>query len=85
MIGASTPEGLAARFTAIAHTWVGDGPAERAERARRKLLAASPSAPIDPNKPRPSRADAEQAVKTLLAYIGEDSTREGHSMTTTPF
>ena len=40
MIGASTPEGLAARFTAIAHTWVGDGPAERAERARRKLLTA---------------------------------------------
>src|SRR5436189_5700534 len=35
------------------------------------------AAPIDPNKPRPSRADAEQAVKTLLGYIGEDSTREG--------
>jgi GTP cyclohydrolase I len=36
-----------------------------------------PSQPGDPNAPRPSRADAEQAVQTLLAYIGEDSTREG--------
>jgi GTP cyclohydrolase I len=26
---------------------------------------------------RPSRAEAEQAVQTLLAYIGENSTREG--------
>jgi len=35
------------------------------------------AAPIDPNVPRPTRAEAEQAVKTLLAYIGEDSAREG--------
>jgi GTP cyclohydrolase I len=35
------------------------------------------AAAIDPNVPRPSRAEAEQAVKTLLAYIGEDATREG--------
>src|SRR5438477_6289685 len=35
------------------------------------------AAPVDPNAPRPSRAEAEQAVKTLLAYIGENSTREG--------
>jgi GTP cyclohydrolase I len=27
--------------------------------------------------PRPSRADAEAAVKTLIAYIGEDTAREG--------
>ena len=27
--------------------------------------------------PRPSREEAELAVKTLLAYIGEDATREG--------
>jgi GTP cyclohydrolase IA len=35
------------------------------------------AAPVDPNVPRPSRAEAEEAVKTLLAYIGENSTREG--------
>lgn len=40
MIGGSTPQALAARFTAVAQMWVADGPAERVERARRKLLAA---------------------------------------------
>jgi DNA-binding MarR family transcriptional regulator len=40
MFGGSTPAALATRFTALAHNWVADGPAERAERARRKLLAA---------------------------------------------
>ena len=40
MIGGSTPDALAARFTAIVHTWVAEGPAERTERARRKLLSA---------------------------------------------
>ena len=40
MIGGSTPEALAARFTAVTHQWVSEGPAERTERARRKLLAA---------------------------------------------
>ena len=40
MFGGSTPAALAARFTAVAQNWVADGPAERAERARRKLLAA---------------------------------------------
>jgi DNA-binding MarR family transcriptional regulator len=40
MFGGSTPEALAARFTAITHTWVTEGPAERADRARRKLLSA---------------------------------------------
>src|SRR5438094_5129620 len=39
MIGGS-PEALADRFTAVAHTWVTEGPAERLDRARRKLLAA---------------------------------------------
>ncbi len=34
-----TPAALAARFTSVAHKWVEDGPAERAETARRKLLA----------------------------------------------
>ena len=40
MIGGSTPEALAARFTAVAHLWVAEGPGERTERARRKLLSA---------------------------------------------
>jgi DNA-binding MarR family transcriptional regulator len=40
MIGESTPDALAARFTGVAHMWVPDGPGERTERARRQLLAA---------------------------------------------
>ena len=40
MIGGSTPEAIAARFTAVAHHWVAEGPTERTERARRKLLGA---------------------------------------------
>jgi GTP cyclohydrolase I len=39
--------------------------------------AGSPDDPRDPDAPRPSRAEAEKAVKTLLAYIGEDIAREG--------
>ena len=40
MFGGSTPGALAARFSALAMNWVADGPGERAERARRKLMAA---------------------------------------------
>ena len=40
MFGGSSPAALAARFSALAQHWVADGPAERAERARRKLMAA---------------------------------------------
>jgi DNA-binding MarR family transcriptional regulator len=40
MFGGSTPEALAARFTAVSHQWVAEGPAERTDRARRKLLLA---------------------------------------------
>src|SRR5215210_5439405 len=40
MFGGSSPSALAQRFTIVANNWVADGPAERAERARRKLLAA---------------------------------------------
>ena len=40
MLWGSTPQAIAARFAAVAQSWVADGPAERAERARRKLLAA---------------------------------------------
>ena len=40
MFGGSSPAALASRFTAIAQQWVADSPAERADHARRKLLAA---------------------------------------------
>jgi DNA-binding MarR family transcriptional regulator len=40
VFGGSTPAAIASRFSAVAHNWVADGPAERAERARRKLLSA---------------------------------------------
>jgi DNA-binding MarR family transcriptional regulator len=40
MIGGSTPEAIAARFTAVVHSWVTEGPAERTDRARRKMLDA---------------------------------------------
>jgi DNA-binding MarR family transcriptional regulator len=40
MFGGSSPAAIAARLNAIAHQWVADGPAERAERARRKLMSA---------------------------------------------
>lgn len=35
-----SPSALATRFTTVAHKWVADGPAERADAARRKLLSA---------------------------------------------
>jgi DNA-binding MarR family transcriptional regulator len=40
MFGGSSPEALAARFTSVVHSWVTEGPADRSERARRKLLSA---------------------------------------------
>ena len=40
MFGGSSPAALASRFTAIAQNYIADGPAERADRARRKLLSA---------------------------------------------
>ncbi|HEX8840690.1 MAG TPA: MarR family transcriptional regulator [Sphingomicrobium sp.] len=40
MFGGSTPAAIATRFNALALNWVADGPAERAMRARRKLLLA---------------------------------------------
>lgn len=40
MLGGSTPEALAARFTGVAEMWVVEGPGERVERARRQLLSA---------------------------------------------
>ena len=36
----SSPSAIASRFAAVAHNFIADGPAERAERARRKLLTA---------------------------------------------
>ena len=38
MIWGSSPGALANRFNTLAQNWVADGPAARAERARRKLL-----------------------------------------------
>jgi DNA-binding MarR family transcriptional regulator len=40
MFGGSSPAALAARFSGLAHSFIADGAAERAERARRKLLTA---------------------------------------------
>ena len=35
------------------------------------------AAAVQPDQPRPTRDEAEHAVKTLLAYIGENTAREG--------
>ncbi len=35
------------------------------------------AAPVKADAPRPSREEAEKAVKTLLSYVGEDVKREG--------
>jgi DNA-binding MarR family transcriptional regulator len=40
MLWGSSPAAVATRFTGIAQDFVADGPAERAERARRALLSA---------------------------------------------
>jgi DNA-binding MarR family transcriptional regulator len=40
MFGGSTPAAIASRFNNVAQAWVAAGPAERADRARRKLMAA---------------------------------------------
>jgi DNA-binding MarR family transcriptional regulator len=39
MIWGSSPAALANRFNTLAQNWVADGPAARAERARRKLMS----------------------------------------------
>lgn len=39
MLANVSPSDLASRFTTVAHDWMADGPAERADRARRKLLS----------------------------------------------
>ena len=36
-----------------------------------------PGAAAGPQRPRPSRAEAEAAVRTLLAWAGDDPEREG--------
>lgn len=40
MIWGSSPQAVAARFSAIAQNYVADGPAERTERGRRAILQA---------------------------------------------
>jgi GTP cyclohydrolase I len=48
-------------------------PAEKSEIPASDYMASA----IDPGLVRPSRSEAEAAVKTLLAYIGENTSREG--------
>lgn len=48
-------------------------PAEKSEIPASDYMAAA----IDPKAVRPSREEAEAAVKTLLGYIGENPQREG--------
>ena len=40
MFGGATPPAVAARFAAVSQRFIADGPAERADRARRQLLDA---------------------------------------------
>jgi DNA-binding MarR family transcriptional regulator len=40
MFGGSSPNALAARFTAVVQIWVAEGPRERSDRAQRRLLSA---------------------------------------------
>jgi DNA-binding MarR family transcriptional regulator len=40
MLWGTSPSGIASRFAAVAQDLIADGPAERTDRARRKLLAA---------------------------------------------
>lgn len=40
MMWGTSPSAIASRFAAVAQAFIADGPAERADRARRKLLAA---------------------------------------------
>ena len=42
-----------------------------------KRLRAASDAPQSPTSGRPTRAEAEDAVRTLLRWIGEDASREG--------
>jgi GTP cyclohydrolase I len=57
----------------------GKGPDLKPHDARPNELDPSEymAAAVRPDQPRPSRAEAEQAVQTLLAYIGENPGREG--------
>jgi GTP cyclohydrolase IA len=45
--------------------------------ATRKLTLPADIAARDPAVPRPTRAQAEDAVRTLIAYIGDNPAREG--------
>jgi DNA-binding MarR family transcriptional regulator len=56
VFGGSTPAAIASRFSAVAHNWVADGAAERADRARRKLLST-----ISANEP----ATLNQVAKSV--------------------
>lgn len=51
----------------------GGKPADKLEIPESDYMAA----PLRADAPRPSRDEAESAVRTLLSYIGEDANREG--------
>lgn len=45
---------------------------------RSSAATSSQSAtPADPSQPRPTREEAEAAVRTLISYVGDDPAREG--------
>lgn len=52
-------------------------PSDKTKAPTDKPVSEFQGSSINPNVKRPSREEAERAVKTLLAYIGEDSSREG--------
>ena len=43
----------------------------------KKIHTAGPQLGAGPNIPRPERAEAEEAVRTLIAWAGDDPAREG--------
>lgn len=44
---------------------------------RSSAATSSQSATPDPSQPRPTREEAESAVRTLIAYVGDNPQREG--------
>ena len=79
---ATRPPGDTPRYPADA-----EAPVERRDRhgRHRQALAQGLQSPLSdhvraapqPVEPRPSREEAEAAVRTLIAYIGDDPAREG--------
>src|SRR5436190_666336 len=57
-----------------ARTYIRKDPSVKSEPKR---LRAASDVPQRPGPERPSRTEAEEAVRTLLRWIGEDASREG--------